>query len=70
MDGEPAILQCRDFWRGWVLVGRKGTGMGGASLEGKAVSLTERGGSALLFRLAAGTTEGSLHVTGKEVKGH
>lgn len=53
-----------------MLVGRKGTGMGGASLEGKAVSLTERGGSALLFHLAAGTIEGSLHVTGKEVKGH
>lgn len=27
-----------------MLVGRKVTGMGGASSEGKAVSLTERGG--------------------------
>lgn len=51
VDREPAIVQCRDFWSGWVLVGRKVTGMGGASSEGKAVSLTERGGSVLLFRL-------------------
>lgn len=46
------------------------TGMGGAALEGKAVSMTEREGPARLISVAAGTVEGSLHFTGKEVKGY
>lgn len=69
MDGEAAILQCRGFCRGWVLVGMRATGMGGAAGEGKALSMTEREGSALLLSVAAGTIEGSLHSTGKEAKG-
>lgn len=41
VDKGPAILQCRDFCRGWELVGMQMTRMGGAVLEGKAVSMRE-----------------------------